>query len=636
MATGGTSIFDEMVGREVQGYVLENLVGKGGMAWVFKALHKKLNEHMAVKVLLPHLVGEEELVRRFVDEAKIQFKLKHPNIVQVTDIIEEGSIIGMVMEWVDGENLKQSMERLEQPVSRKDIWRVMAPVLDALGFAHHRGLVHRDIKPANILLHRESGYVIPKLADFGIAKILGEEGGNTQTGAAMGTLKFMAPEQIRDSKSVDQRADIYALGMTLFMMSTLRFPFEGSQEWIIYQQINEDPPPPSTFNPRLSTAFDRVVLKALAKEPEERFQNCAELGHALSLALLDPESIAKEDRDLSTADIYNMLLQLPDENSVYESTLEPLSATLAQALFSDGGNTVMKIQKYVLSKDKLATQWDGGSASKQVAAGLQLSAEEISAETMVHAGGVEIQPISTSESKSKSNPMVWVVVAVVLLLGAVGGYFALQNPRTPEPPPERRTPRKIPVVAKRTVCNDGDLKPCYTGAINTRGTGACKAGVRRCKAGKYGPCTGQVLPTKETCNGKDDNCNGKIDESFVKKDEECSLTVGECKIPGRYACDAKKQRVVCKRDPKAKTKGQIYLRIVNTRRSFSLSYRRKRRKFSRTYCFDRRWRGTRVTLRRRGYVTCAFRLPRRSKTVRLKMKRFSPDGLAPSLRYCIR
>ncbi len=642
---------NDLEGSEIQGYLLESLVGKGGMAWVYKALHKKLNEYMAVKIMLPHLIDEGDLRERFLDEAKIQFKLKHPNIVQVTDIIEQGHIIGIVMEWIGGENLKQSMDRMEQPVSRKDIWRVMSPVLDALGFAHSRNLVHRDIKPANILLHREEGYLVPKIADFGIAKILGDEGGKTQTGTAMGTLKFMAPEQIRDSKNVDQRVDVYALGMTLFIMATLRFPFEGSQEWIIYQQINDDPPPPSTYNSRLSSAFDRVVLKALAKDPEERFQNCAELGHALSLALLDPESITKEDRDLNTADIYNMLLALPEEHSIYETTLEPLSATLAQRLFSGDSNTMMNIQKYVMEESD-ATTYDGGSSPAA-----SMSLEDTSAETMVASEGLldKVLPKKpkkakkskkTSKEASSSSPMVAIVAIVVLLVLGGGGFFMMgglsgKNAVTP-PIPRPNQNQSRPSTTPRTprpaaTCQNGATQPCYSGASGTKNRGICKAGTRTCNHGKFGACLGQVLPKEETCNGLDDDCNGKVDETFAKQGKSCTSKIGECSVAGMYKCSTKQKKAVCVRDSKASAQGDnIKLRIRPSSRTFRISYARKKRRVKGSYCFGLSFKRTRVRLSSRGYYVCTFKLPRRSKTLRIRMKRINPNDFAPSVTYCIR
>lgn len=269
-------------GETIQGqYIIEKLVQKGGMAWLYKARHKILQEPMAIKILFPQW-SDDPLVRvRFIDEAKIQFKLKHPYIVQVTDVIEEEGIIGIVQEWVDGEDLSQYIQRFDGPMPLDELWEITKPLLEALDFAHEMGVVHRDVKPSNVLLGRVGSRSIPKLADFGIAKILDELGERTTTGTTLGTMKYIAPEQIRDSKSVDHRADIYGFGVMLYRMATGSYPFTGKIESVMFKQLYEAPPRPREINPDLSPEFEEVILQCLTKHPEDRFPDCTEVIDAM-------------------------------------------------------------------------------------------------------------------------------------------------------------------------------------------------------------------------------------------------------------------------------------------------------------------------------------------------------------------
>lgn len=265
-------------GSTIQGhYYIEQLIQRGGMAWLYRARHQLLQEPMAIKILFPQW-SDDPLVRvRFIDEAKIQFKLKHPNIVQVTDVIQDSGLIGIVQEWVEGEDLNQALQRINGPLETNEIVEVSTPLLEALDFAHEMGVVHRDIKPSNVLLGQTGKRITPKLADFGIAKILDDLGERTTTGTTLGTIKYISPEQIRDSKSVDHRADIYSFGVMLYRMATGAYPFVGSMESVMFKQLYEAPPRPREHNPSISPELEELILQCLTKEPEDRFPNCSEV-----------------------------------------------------------------------------------------------------------------------------------------------------------------------------------------------------------------------------------------------------------------------------------------------------------------------------------------------------------------------
>ena len=273
-----------LLGLEVLGYRLERQIGEGGMASVWLARHPALGKLAAVKVLDPLLTRNPSLVDRFIEEARIQVRLEHPNIVKVENVSTEP--LAMVMEYVDGSSLDASMGPRVGPVPVASVLNLWRPILSAIEYAHARGVVHRDLKPANILITRDG---VPKVLDFGIAKVLAGHG-RTRTGAWMGTPAYMAPEQIRSPKDVDAQADIYALGVMLYEIAAGRRPFDtgeadDSDFDLMAAQVNEPPPDPRRFSAGIPEAVATVILKALAKRPAERQQSVAELREELENAV---------------------------------------------------------------------------------------------------------------------------------------------------------------------------------------------------------------------------------------------------------------------------------------------------------------------------------------------------------------
>ena len=273
-----------LVGKIIKGqYRIIDRVGKGGMAWIYRAQHLTLREFIAIKILFPHLIEEPELCQRFLEEAQIQFKLKHPNIVAVTDVITEGPLVGIVLEWINGHDLKIGLRRNKKPLTAVQTYALMNPILEAICYAHEKGIVHRDIKPANILFKHDGARVLPKVADFGIAKLLNEADSHTATGSMMGTLEYMSPEQIRDSKAVDQRSDIYSLGVMMYRIASGKLPFRDKNS-LNLMRLHEQAIPdlPSRWNQEISPELDELLLRCLEKEPDKRFQTCGELNDALA------------------------------------------------------------------------------------------------------------------------------------------------------------------------------------------------------------------------------------------------------------------------------------------------------------------------------------------------------------------
>ena len=256
-------------------YEVLGVLGDGGMGRVYRARDPRFDRMVAVKVLHPHLASSPELARRFTAEAVIQAKLRHPNIVAVYDFVADGETLGIVMEFVDGRSLEKVISDEGGPLAPERCVALMAQVLSAMAYAHGQGLVHRDVKPSNILVETISGEEHAKVMDFGIAKILGDDKLRTATGAKMGTLAYMSPEQVKSPKNVDARSDVYSLGATLYEMATGRAPFDAGSEFELMQRIvGEEPVAPSRIVAAISPGLDRIVLRAMARRPEDRYSTC--------------------------------------------------------------------------------------------------------------------------------------------------------------------------------------------------------------------------------------------------------------------------------------------------------------------------------------------------------------------------
>ncbi len=266
-------LLDKTLGQ----YKVIEHVGHGGMAEVYKGQHLRLDRMVAVKVLHPFLAEEEGFVVRFEREARIVATLRHPNIVQVYDFDhdDELGIYYMVMEFIDGPNLKARLSG--GPILAEETARIGISIADALDYAHQRGMLHRDIKPANIMFTAEGQ---PVLADFGIAKMV-DVSALTATGAMVGTPAYMAPE-IGLGKRANSAADIYSLGIVLYNMVTGRLPFDSdSPMGMVMQHINDSPPLPTEFMPGVPSALESVILKAMEKQPEERYRRGKDMADAL-------------------------------------------------------------------------------------------------------------------------------------------------------------------------------------------------------------------------------------------------------------------------------------------------------------------------------------------------------------------
>jgi len=250
------------------------------MAVVYRAHQSSLNRHVAIKVLPSHLGLDQEFVERFQREARASAQLRHPNIVVIHDVGHDQGLYYIVMELLEGRTLKEIIE-LEGALPVERASRIVEQVADALDYAHERGLVHRDVKPANIFVG-EDGHAT--LTDFGIAKAASEAQQLTRTGILMGTPDYMSPEQAEGGE-VDYRTDLYALGVVLYQMLSGQVPFRGTTPHAILHAVIYEPPAAlRQVRPNLSPSVEMMVMKAIAKRPERRYQSGAELAESLRKA----------------------------------------------------------------------------------------------------------------------------------------------------------------------------------------------------------------------------------------------------------------------------------------------------------------------------------------------------------------
>lgn len=263
-------------------YEVEELVGAGGMSSVYRAHDRLLERKVALKVMHQHYVDDPEYVERFRREARSVAALQHPNVVTVIDRGEWDNRQFIVFEYVDGENLKQMIER-RGPAPVATALELAIQVGQALSFAHQQGLIHRDVKPQNVLLNGDGR---AKVTDFGIARSLDVQQGTTQTGTVLGTSDYIAPEQAQ-GQHVDEQTDVYSLGVVLFELLTASVPFPGTSfVAVAMRHINEPPPRIRELRPDVPLRVEAAVQRAMAKSPADRFPTmgafCAELSACLA------------------------------------------------------------------------------------------------------------------------------------------------------------------------------------------------------------------------------------------------------------------------------------------------------------------------------------------------------------------
>ena len=278
-----------MIGRVISGrYVVQAIVGTGGMAVVYRAFDKKKNRIVAIKVLRPEYESDEEFVRRFSREAEAASKVSHENIVNMLDVGTDGDVRYIVMEYVDGQTLKD-MIRQQGFINPDTAIRMTIRILAAVDHAHRNGIVHRDIKPQNILVDSE-GRV--KVADFGIARLKATQTTTVEEGqgvSALGSVHYFSPEQAK-GEVADEKSDLYSVGVVMYEMLTGQVPFDGETSVsVALKHVNEAPKSMREHREDISQALDEVVMRALCKDATKRYQSAAEMAADLRKCITNPE-----------------------------------------------------------------------------------------------------------------------------------------------------------------------------------------------------------------------------------------------------------------------------------------------------------------------------------------------------------
>ena len=287
------------IGTEVAGFRIESLLGRGGMSVVYMAEQIRLGRKVALKLMSSDLGWDTHFRERFVRESQLAATIDHPNIIPVYDAGESEAGLYIAMRYVPGPDLKSILKGAQRLSVGRTIF-LLEQVASALDAAHARGLIHRDVKPANILVEEGTDHVF--LTDFGVAKQTTAPG-LTSVRSFLGTYDYAAPEQI-ERRHVDYRADIYALGGVLYECLTGVPPFDGVSEIEISNaHLTEPPPAPTRLRPELPNALDRVVAKAMAKDPEERYASCGELAEAARNAALRRPTAAYDRAEMAPATV---------------------------------------------------------------------------------------------------------------------------------------------------------------------------------------------------------------------------------------------------------------------------------------------------------------------------------------------
>ena len=347
---------DPLIGQTLADkYRIEELINEGGMGAVYRSTHVLMDKTVAIKVLHPALAADDKIVARFHREAKAASRISHPHALNVTDFGEsDNGIVFLVMEYLKGETLKEAIHT-EGHLPLPRVIEIMRQVSGALEAAHSEGVVHRDLKSDNIMLLDIGGGDWAKVLDFGIAKItekVDQDPGLTAPNLIIGTPQYMSPEQCSQAAEIDSRSDIYSLGVILYEMLVGHVPFTGESPTAIMMKHLQEPPP-SVLEERkdIPAAVGRVVTRAMAKLPEDRFQTVVELAEELSLAAetADPAAVSADTAPDSAERKTNRIVvptgsnEAPrhtanedrDESTVVRARTEPVVAAAEAEIFSD-------------------------------------------------------------------------------------------------------------------------------------------------------------------------------------------------------------------------------------------------------------------------------------------------------------
>lgn len=468
-----------MKGATIGSYTLTDKLGEGGMGSVYLAEHTLIRRKAAIKLLNSDLCNNPEMINRFFNEAKAASSINHPGIVEIYDYgyhTDNGAFI--VMQHLQGETLKERIKRMGRlPVPMAVTFT--RQIAGALGAAHDAGIVHRDLKPDNIFLVRDpevAGGERIRILDFGIAKLTGAGDSQTRTGTVMGTPSYMSPEQCMGAGNVDSRTDIYALGCILFHMLCGQPPFAGDGWSLIGAHIYQPPPAPSSVLPTIPPALEQMILRMLAKEPDNRFANAERL-----IATIDSLSL----------DMQTIKVHVPGASSAMaavsaSSAMAAVSAPSAMAAVSAPpdvatrplGTPVPMVPPALTGPQAgsmpfaaLAAAMPAGYAAVPAAAAYPVSAAGNTTLSSAAGIGVPAQP--------RKKPYLPIAIGLVVAGAAIGGgMMVMQNKETSQAAapvaalPAPVQPAAAPVVSPQTPVQPGsgqvapDVAPPQTNSVS--------------------------------------------------------------------------------------------------------------------------------------------------------------------------
>ena len=382
---------DPMIGQVLSGlYKVQSRIGRGGMGTVYMAVHIHLDKPFAVKVLSDQIATNKSAIQRLLQEARTASSIDHDNIVDVFsfDATEDGRVF-LVMELLEGVSLSELVERGPMRIERA--LPIARQVCQALEAAHARGVVHRDLKPENVFICRKRDADFVKVLDFGISKVRAADAEQvrvTKTGQLVGTPLYMSPEQARGELDVDHRADVYALGVMLFEMLTGHPPFEGTNYFqLLWKHGNEPAPSARTRIPDLPESLDRVLLRALEKKPDARFQNMRDFEEAL--VAVAPE-LGSPDRLISMPPRQASIAPAAATGEARAAATTPVTlpttsrrpwlVALAAILLLAGGFAVARLTTGPETRDEGTTTGSSASAGSTAASRTGTSTDDVATE----------------------------------------------------------------------------------------------------------------------------------------------------------------------------------------------------------------------------------------------------------------
>jgi len=389
---------EKLVGQVIDNYKILEIIGRGGMGVVFKAIDLSLEKVVALKMIDPLLAKDDNFLNRFKTEAKALARLENSNIVGVYALRDTEYGLFMVMEYVKAKTISEWI-REKGRYSSAETKEIARHFLKAIGHAHKVGVIHRDIKPNNILLC-DDGTV--KVMDFGLAKVVQDHGAqSTVTQIAAGTLYYMSPEQIKGLKNVDKRSDIYAIGMTIYEMLAGRTPFERSEsEFSIQKQIVEGKiPPPSKYNPLIPKAFVKMIMKAIEKDADKRYQTVPDMLAELENIQVDEQPV--DDKTRVVLDPKTQMTREPKKKSfkpvyIYSAVGFIIIAIIAAYL------TVGLGDKKDSETDKDAQKTDTLLTANNILASLSISSEPGGATVFLNEKNIGSTPLIIDSLKTDS------------------------------------------------------------------------------------------------------------------------------------------------------------------------------------------------------------------------------------------